>query len=291
MEVRMSEQLKSPALRTALIGLLGTMLTVCGGLSGALVTSAVTVYQVQRQNQKVSLTAPQGGQTLKVDTGSIFITRQEAAGLDAEAFYVNLEKSFILPRPQPGWDAMQEMSLQEQLAEENVTCKVLCDQSVYRIRYGEPIAIESDRATTVNGHLLPEEILTLAQQLHGPPPWKQPYYSQMVMDVYDKTQLEPLGLHNLTDVIMQVSRFSAGRINRVVAQENSHFAILQYSSTYSGIRLEGEPATITIDTWLLFAEAENAFYTLEISYTPQSGQPVQVWDDLQLYISQFRVIQ
>jgi hypothetical protein len=228
---------------------------------------------------------------LKVDTGSIFITRQEAAGLDAEAYYVNLEKAFILPRPQSGWNAMQEMSLQEQLAEENVTCKVLCDQPVYRIRYGEPIEIESDRATTVNGHLLPEEILTLAQQLHGPPPWKLPYYSQMVMEVYDKTQLGQLGLHNLTDVILQVSRFSAGRINRVVAQENSHFAILQYSSTYDGIRLAGEAATITVDTWMLFAEAEDAFYTLEISYTPQSGQPVQVWDDLQLYISQFRVIQ
>jgi len=36
----MLEQLKSPAFRTALIGLLGTMLTVCGGLGGALVTSA-----------------------------------------------------------------------------------------------------------------------------------------------------------------------------------------------------------------------------------------------------------
>jgi hypothetical protein len=48
---------------------------------------------------------------------------------------------------------------------------------------------------------------------------------------------------------------------------------------------------MTIDDWLLFAETDTAFYTVEIRYTPQSGQPIQVWDDLQLYIDQFRVIQ
>jgi hypothetical protein len=291
LEVLMAEQVKSPAFRTALIGLLGTFLTVCGGLSGALVTSAVTVYQVQRQNQKVTLTSPQGGQTLKVDTGSIFINRQEAAGLDPDTYYVNLEKAFILHRPLPGWDAMQEMTVQEQLAEENATCVTNCDQPVYRIRYGEPIEFESDRSTTVNGHPVPDEILTLIEKLHGPPPWKLPYYSQMVLNVYDKSQLQALGIRTLPDMILQIASFSTGQVDRVVAQENSHFAILQLSSTYAGIRLGGVAATITTNHWILFAEADKAFYSVEITYTPQSGQPVQVWDDLQMYIDQFRVIQ
>jgi hypothetical protein len=290
-EVNMLESLKTPALRTALIGLLGTMLTVCGGLGGALMTSAVTVYQVQRQSQKVAITAPEGGKTLNVDTGSIFITRQEAAGLDPNTYYVNLEKAFILPRPQPGWDAMQEMTVKDQLAEENVTCQVLCDQPAYRIRYGQAIYIESDRSTTVNGHLLPDSLLALSEQLHGPAPWKLPYYTQMVMNIYEKSQLERLGLHGMPDVILQVTRFSSGRVNRVVAQENSHFALLQSSGTYSGIRIGGEATTITIDYWDLYAEAGNAYYTVEITYIPKSGESIQVWDDLQLYMNQFRVIQ
>ena len=62
----MTEQVKAPPLRNALIGFLGTLLTVCGGLSGALVTSAATVYQVQRQNQKISLPSSDGNQILKV---------------------------------------------------------------------------------------------------------------------------------------------------------------------------------------------------------------------------------
>lgn len=287
----MAEEHKSIGLTTALIGLVGTILAACGGISGALVTSAVTVFQVQRQNQQVALPASGGGETLNVDTGSIFITRQEAAALDPATYYVNLDQAFVLHRPLPGWDDMEEMTVQDQLAEDNVTCLVVCDQPVFRIRYGEPIEIESDRQTTVNGHLIPEELLKLNEMLYGPPPWKLPYYSQMILNVFEKSEVQALGIHTLPDMILLMTRYSSGRVNRVIAQVDSHFAIVQLSSTYEGIRVGGEPATMTIDNWLLFAEADTAFYTVEIRYTPQSGQPLQVWDDLQLYIDQFRVIQ
>lgn len=287
----MAEEHKSIGLTTALIGLVGTILAACGGISGALVTSAVTVFQVQRQNQQVALPASGGGETLSVDTGSIFITRQKAAALDPATYYVNLDQAFVLHRPLPGWDHMEEMTVQDQLAEDNVTCLVVCDQPVFRIRYGEPIEIESDRQTTVNGHLIPEELLKLNEMLYGPPPWKLPYYSQMILNVFEKSEVQALGIHTLPDMILLMTRYSSGRVNRVIAQVDSHFAIVQLSSTYEGIRVGGEPATMTIDNWLLFAEADTAFYTVEIRYTPQSGQPLQVWDDLQLYIDQFRVIQ
>ncbi|MDP2995403.1 MAG: hypothetical protein Q8N46_09825, partial [Anaerolineales bacterium] len=260
----MAEVHKSTVFQTALIGLVGTILTTCGGISGALVTSAVTVYQVQRQNQQVALPASGGGETLSVDTGTIFITRQEAAALDPATYYANLEQGFVLHRPLPGWDDMEEMTVQEQLAEDNVTCLVVCDQPVFRIRYGEPIEIESDRATTVNGHIIPEELLKLNEMLYGPPPWKVPYYSQMILNVFEKSEVQTLGIHTLPDMILLMMRYSAGRINRVIAQADSHFAIVQLSSTYEGIRVGGEPATMTIDNWLLFAEADTAFYTVEI---------------------------
>jgi hypothetical protein len=287
----MAEEHKSTGIRTALIGLIGTILTACGGIGGALLTSAVTVYQVQRQNQQVSLAASEGGETLNVDTGSIFITRQKAAALDPTIYYVNLEQGFILHRPLPGWGDMEEMTVKEQLAEDNVTCLVVCDQPVFRIRFGEPIMIESDRNTTVNSHLLPEDLLNASEKLYGPPPWKLPYYSEMILNVFDKSEVAKLGIHTLPDMILLSTRYSAGRINKVVAQAGSHFAIVQLSSTYEGIRVRGVSATMTIDNWFLLAEADNTFYTIEIRYTPQSGQPLQVWDDLQNYIDQFRVIQ
>jgi hypothetical protein len=287
----MAEVHKSSVLQTALIGLIGTILTTCGGVGGALVTSAVTVYQVERQNQRVALPAFDGAETLNVDTGSIFITRQKAANLDSTTYYANLEQAFVLHRPLPGWDDMEEMTVKDQLAEDNVTCRAVCDQPVYLIRYGEPIEIESNRATTVNGHLIPDDMLDLSEKLYGPPPWKLPYYSQMTLNIFEKSEVQPLGIHTLPDLILLTTRYSTGKVNRIVAPSGSHFAIVQLSSTYEGIRFAGEPATMTIENWLLFSETDRAFYTVDIRYTPQSGQSIQVWDDLQLYIDQFRVIQ
>jgi hypothetical protein len=287
----MSQEGKSSGIRAALIGLIGTFLTACGGISGALLTSAVTIYQVQRQNQQVSLPASNGGETLSVDTGSIIITRQKAAALATSAYYVNLEKGFVLHRPLVGWDDMEEMTVQQQLAEQNVTCLVVCDQPVFRIRYGKLIEIESDQNTTINGHLIPQDILNSIEKLYGAPPWRLPYYSEMILNVFEKVEVQKLGIHSLPDIILLSTRYSAGRINKVVAQANSHFAIVQLSSAYDGIRAGGVSATMTIDNWFLFAEADNTYYTIEIRYTPQSGQPLQVWDDLQQYIDQFRVVQ
>jgi hypothetical protein len=287
----MGQEQKSSGMRTALIGLIGTLLTACGGISGALITSAVTIYQIQRQNEHVSMPASSGGETLNVDTGSILISRQKAAALDPTTYYVNLERGFVLHRPLSGWDNMQEMTVQEQLSEENITCLVVCDQPVFRIRYGKPIEIESDRNTTINGHLIPEELLNSIEQLYGTPPWKLPYYSEMILNVFDKNEVQKLGIRSLPDTVLMSTRYSSGRINKVIAQANSHFAIVQLSSTYEGIRADGIAATMTIDNWFLLAEADNTYYSIEIRYTPQSGQPIQVWDDLQQYIDQFRVVQ
>jgi hypothetical protein len=113
----------------------------------------------------------------------------------------------------------------------------------------------------------------------------------MILNVFEKSEVQALGIHNLPDLILLMTRYSSSRVNRVIAQADSHFAIVQLSGTYEGIRVAGESVKMTADTWLLFADADNAFYTVEIRYTPQSGQPLQVWDDLQLYIDQFRVIQ
>jgi hypothetical protein len=291
MEVHVAEQHKSSAISSALIGLVGTFLTVCGGLSGALITSAIAVYQVERESQQVALAAPDGGEALNVDTSTIIITRQDAAGLDPEVYYVNLEQGFILHRPLAGWDVIQEMTVEEQLAEDNITCLAVCDQPVFRIRYGEPIEVESDRATTVNGHPIPDNLLNQQEMFYGPPPWNVPFYSQMILNVFSKEVVQELGIDNLADMILFMTSSFARQVNRIAAPEGSQFALVQFTSTYEGIRMAGEATRLTVDDWILFAETEAAYYMLEISYTFQSGQSIQVWDDLQTYIDEFRVIE
>jgi hypothetical protein len=287
----MAELKRSPAIQTALIGLIGSMLTVIGGLCGATVASITTIYELERQNQHIALAAPTGGQSLSIDTGSIFISRQDGAALDPSTYYVDFEHGFVLHRPISGWDALEEITVEEQLAEDNATCRAVCDQPVFRIRYGEPIEIESDRQTMVNGQPIPGNLLDLSEQLYGPPPWKGSYYSQVIVNVFEKDAVQALGIRNLPDMILLMMRFYSGRVNRMISPEGSQFAIIQGSTTYDGIRVDGNPATMTIDNWLLFAEAKSAFYAVEIKYTVQSRQPLLVWDDLQTYMEYFRVIE
>lgn len=287
----MAEQKRSPAIQTAMIGLIGSVLTVVGGLCGATVTSITTIYALERQNQHITLAAPAGGQSLSIDTSSIFISRQDAAALDPSTYYVDFEHGFVLHRPLSGWDVLEEMTVEEQLAEENASCQAVCDQPVFRIRYGDPIEIESDRQTTVNDQPIPGDLLDLSEQLYGPPPWKLPFYSQMIVNVFEKDAVQALGIRNLPDMVLLMMRFSSGKVNRMISPEGSQFAILQGSTTYDGIRMDDNPATMAIDNWLLFAEAKSAFYVVEIKYTVQSGQPLLVWDDLQTYMEYFRVVQ
>jgi hypothetical protein len=287
----MAKQQRPVSIQTALIGLVGTLLTVGGGLCGAFVTSAVTIYQVEREKQLLAVSSEGGEQTLSIDTNTIFLSRQAAADLDPERYYLDFEHAIIFRRPLPGWDPMEEMTLEQQLAETNIPCNVACDQPVFRIRYGEPIEIESDRATTINGHFIPEDVLNLSEQLQGPPPWKSTYFSQVILNIYEKELARQIGVVNLADLILLTTQSTSERMNRMVAQEDSHFAILQGSSALEGIRMAGEPAALTLDDWLLFAESEKAYYVIEIAFTAQSGQPLQVWDDLQTYIDEFRIIE
>jgi hypothetical protein len=63
----------------------------------------------------------------------------------------------------------------------------------------------------------------------------------MILNIFEKSEVQKLGIHSLPDMILLSTRYSEGRINKVVARANSHFAIVQLSSSYDGIRVGGGP--------------------------------------------------
>lgn len=285
------DKTSSSAMRVAVIGLVGTVLTVCGGLAGALVTAGVTIYQTEQERQHIALAAPVSEQTLDIDTGSIAISRQEAAALDPETYFADLDHGFAIRRPLPEWNKLEELTVGEQMAESGGQCFGMCEQPVYRIRYGEPIEIQSDRQVLVNGKPVPEERLDIVEQLYGPPPWTQDYYSQVIINVFEKSATDELGVKGLPNLLLLTATFSSARFNRLVAEEGSDLMLLQSSTTYERVQMAGQTATFTIETWLLLTETEDAYYIVEISFTPQSGQSLQVWEDLQTYMDSFRVVE
>ena len=99
----------------------------------------------------------------------------------------------------------------------------LAAQPVYRIRYGEPIEILYDRQTLVNGRLIPEESLETLEQLYGPPPWTQLYFSQVVVNVFEKRIAKDLGIQGLADLLILLTQLSGNRANRLIAEEGRNF--------------------------------------------------------------------
>jgi len=214
---------KPQALLAAVIGLVGTLLTVCGGLVGAIVSGGVTIYRVERQMQQVDVGSSQGGQQLTIDTGTIFISRQEAAALDPELYFVDMEEGWAIQRPLPGWGELEQLTVGEQMAEDDIEIppSALADQPVYRMRYGQPLEIQSDAQTLANGEPMPTEMIEALEALYGPPPWNKEYYSQVIVNVFDKSIEEEIGVHNLAGLVMGTTRFLNARVNRLIAEEEA----------------------------------------------------------------------
>ncbi|NLE46079.1 MAG: hypothetical protein GX620_15275 [Chloroflexi bacterium] len=283
---------RSNAVRLAIIGLLGTLLTVCGGVGGALISGAVTVYQLERKMQQVSVDSAESEEALSIDTGGIFITRQEAAALDPAAYYVDLDRGLALYRPLRGWGDLEQLTLADQLAETGnvVSDDELGGQVVYRMRYGDPIEVELDRQSTINGHPMGEDMVLALDALYGSAPWTVPYHTQIIVNVFDRDVESQLGIHNLPQAMLWTMRYSSSRLHRLIAPAASDFIVVQGASTFGDVRIDGRTRTIAVEDWFLFAETDESYFVVEIVYTPQSGQSLQVWDDLQAYMDSFRVI-
>ncbi|MBN1953566.1 MAG: hypothetical protein JW900_00830 [Anaerolineae bacterium] len=284
-----AEKGDAKSLRIAIIGLIGTLLTVCGGLTGAVVSAAVTVYSVERELQQFSLDAPGRRQPLSIDTADIFISRQEAASLDPETYFVDLDGGVAIHRALSGWDDLEELTLAEHMAESGATVSPgpVSDQQVYRLRYGDPIEIQIDRQARIDGLLLPEYVAQAFEQLYGPEPWTIPYHSELIVVLYDK-ELDLF--KSVPDVLMNTYPFSGGRVNQLMAPQDSGFIALQSSTLIENVRLNGQETTISSERWLLFTETDDAYCVVEMVFVPQSGQPLQVWEDMQAYMDSFRIV-
>lgn len=286
---------KPRAMRKAIIGLLGSLLTVCGGLFGAAISAATLIYQAERQMEQVVVEAPESRNALSLDAGSIAISRQEAEALDPAEYSVVLDQGFAIHRPLPGWGELEVLTMEESMRGEGslITPEPeIGEEPIYRIRYGEPIEIQYDSQTLINGFPLSDLTVETNRQIYGPEPWVQATYSQVVINVFAKSVWEEMGITSLPDLLVTLRRYGGfgGHISRLIAREGSDFIVVQSTAIWDNVRMAGEWTTFSREAWSLLAEGEDAYYVVEITYIPQSGHSTQVWDDLQQYVDTFRVV-
>jgi hypothetical protein len=280
---------KSPK-QIAIIGLIGTLLTVCGGVAGALVGGVTTIYKTERGAQQVALAAPQADHSLTVDTRQIAISAADAAALDASDYLVLQDLGFVMAQPRAGWNQPEDMLYQDLFFEEGTNLSPLImfftwiknnwdDQPVYRIRDTEPVIVQFIEGSTENGIQVDPTHLntdTLA------------YCSQITILALAKDKAPDFTLYELA---LKWGILHQGGVNNIVANRDSQVVVEQVSWALKGVRVDDHEADLTLQRWAVFAEGPARYYIVEVDYVPAANQSATVWDDLQAYLDAFRIIQ
>jgi hypothetical protein len=289
------EKKSSDTPKKALIGLIGTLLTVCGGMTGALVTAGITIYQVERQAQQVALPAPGSDQALTVDTRQIAIDRAEATRLAAEDYVVDLDLGFVMAQSHAGWNAMEEMRyldlvFDEAAASPLVRLFTLADaawdeQPMRRLRYTGPVEIQYQEQSTENG--IPMNLETLRNLTGGD---TLTHYSQFTVLAIDKQMAAGITPATIA-LTWGPDPLNGGGVNRIVAPRDTQYILMQATSQLKNVQIDGQTTDLSIERWALFAAGPQHYYVVELNYVPAPGQSLQVWEDLQTYLDAFRIIQ
>jgi hypothetical protein len=276
--------------QVAMIGLIGTALTVCGGLVGALIGGFTTIYKIQQQAHTLSIAAPQEDQPLSVDTRQISISAAEAGALDPSQSLVNTELGFVVARPAEGWQLNDQMVFFDLFLEEGTNLSPLIlfynlvgtawdEQPVTRLRYSDPTMVVFVDGSTENG--VPVDPTLLNFDTYA-------FYSQLTVLTLQKSITSDFSVY---DLALDWGRLHQGGVNSIVSDPDSRFVFEQVTWQLMNVQVDGHNVDLALQRWALFAEGDQEYYIVEVQYVPASDQSVQVWDDLQNYLSAFRVIQ
>ena len=276
--------------RLAMIGLIGTVLTVCGGLTGALIGGVTTIYKVQEETQRLAIAAPQSDQPLQVDTRQIAISPSRLSKLEPDKVVIYKDLGFVMAQPTSGWEQTIKNTYADLFLEQAVNLSPLIffykwinfdwdDQPLRELRYMEPVKVEFLEGSTENGVAVDPTKLDFDSYK---------FYSQFIVLALDKTVVQKN--FTLYELALNWGSLHQGGVNSLVANPDSQYVFEQVSWELKGVRVNGRQADLTLQRWALFAQGPDRDYVIELQYVPAPGQSVQVWDDLQAYLDSFRVI-
>ncbi len=281
----MAQKAQKPiALHAALLGLVGTLLTACSGLTGAIISAAVTVYRVEREMQQVKIAPPDSDQPLVVDTRQIAISYTDAMKLSPDTYYISPDLGFVLAQPGPGWNPVEETTYRELFQERGTwTGSAWDEQPVRRIHYREPVDVQFQQGAELNG--IPVDVETF-RRLYGTDTVR--FSTEITVLTVPKEKAA--NLPSLAAIALHWGSMTWAGANRIVADREGTYVLIQTSWRAQNVRVEGQEGHFSVDRWALFAEGPKHYYVVETVYAPRTDDSVQVWEDLQAYIRSFRVI-
>lgn len=274
------------------------------------------------QFTEAQLELSSNGKTLSIKTSKLYSPPEQIAGLDPQRYHVDSmrgfsfefpsEKTWSKPKLISGIDAVLEAKgtlltpeLMEQMARTlaiHPMGPMLREVEMIRVISEDSIRIEITDETSnelidmilarVNGEaqregaeLSNQELDNLRRQLVGFE--RITFSNEFTVSIYDKNKLKDVPIKLSLPKFYSV--ISSGLdINSLVAEKESILATVSVSLEH--VKINENIKDLRIDRWILLAENQETFFMVEIAYSPQTAESIQIWEELRALMDSFHVI-
>ena len=232
-----------------------------------------------------SLTLKSGDKSLTVQTAGIAVPSEMAKGLDPDKQFISTEEGFYFELPSAReWsrpartDLLEFLRLKGALPQTTEVppsgAKLLRSISVTRLTSGEAIRVEIPGEGEIN-YQNEFDVTVLPTST-----------AASLLEALSGTKTQP----SLPALFVEVAPLLAGaKIDRLVANEDS--ILVSFSLSLSGTTVNGQPKEFRVDRWSLFARGSKGFFILDIGFSSQTPDSIDVWDQLQDLVHSFHVIE
>lgn len=260
---------------------------------------------------------------ISIRTAQLKSSAPEVRNFDPTKFYVDSTSGFSFarptgkswsdPKPISGIDAVLKAKgavLTRAMRERQRVSlalhplgKMILHQKVLRITSGKPINIKTTDQTTnqlfdsilakmkkdasSKGTVLSAKIVTnIRKQILG---FNSINFSnEFTVSVFDKANAAgvPVKL-SLPNFFMTMGAQVGLMTDRLVANKDS--ILLGMSINLKQVTIDGRDTDVRIDRWMLFTETTQRFYLVEIAFSPETEDSIEVWKELRQMIDSFRV--
>lgn len=256
--------------------------------------------------------------TISINTTQLSVDHKKVEAIDPKDHFVDSSLGFIFKRPlSGGWSKPKTINgFSEYLKAKNVSLhQMLIEQLEANLKfdpYGpaimDMVSVRMTKGKTVNLKITGETTNELIERIISGKPneimesekmllrkaiigfEEMDYTNEIVIQRFDKGILESAPIKiSLPNFAVKVLAGNSIYIDRLVANERTVLA--GGSIKLNDVLVDGQKRSFRFDRLFLITESQEAFYMVDIGFSPDTESSLQVWEDLRAILNSFRVLE
>lgn len=256
--------------------------------------------------------------TISINTTQLSVDHKKVEAIDPKDHFVDSSLGFIFKRPlSGGWSKPKTINgFSEYLKAKNVSLhQMLIEQLEANLKfdpYGpaimDMVSVRMTKGKTVNLKITGETTNELIERIISGKPneimesekmllrkaiigfEEMDYTNEIVIQRFDKGILESAPIKiSLPNFAVKILAGNSIYIDRLVANERTVLA--GGSIKLNDVLVDGQKRSFRFDRLFLITESQEAFYMVDIGFSPDTESSLQVWEDLRAILNSFRVLE